>query len=711
MMGEGIRVLLVDDDPEFLDLARRALEEETERITVETATSASDGVDHLATETFDCVVSEYELPAQDGIEFLQTVRDSYPDLPFILCTGNGSETVASEAISAGVTEYLQKGTSPEQVTDLANRIREAIDHARSHRERHRTLTAIETAHEGISIIDTDGYYTSVTDAFARLYGYDPQELEGSHWTVTYPDDVVARVETEIIPAVDANGYWHGTMTGLRADGSTFLADKIVAKTENGDFVSTVREVTDRTDLRQKFELVVRASTDAFWDWDPETETIDRSENYLAQFGYENADIGDAYAWWSERIHPEDRDRVLTGLDEAVETPEETYDETYRFRRKDGTYGYIRSRGYVVYDENDTPIRMVGAHIDITERKEREAQLNTLARRFDAIFENPLTLIGLLQPDGTLAEVNQTAMDILSVPSEEVIGEPFWETPWWNHDSALQADLQEWISRARDGDYVRFEAEHVTNDGERVTVDGLIHPVRDEAGEITELVAIARDITERTAYQRALERQNERLEEFTSIVSHDLRNPLNVAIGRLELVRDEYESEHLASVHRAHDRMQTLIEDLLTLAREGETAGEVEPVNLAAIIEQCWRNVDMGGASLQIATDATIRAERSRLAQILENLFRNAVEHGGDDVTVTVGGIDESGVYVADDGQGIPGTDPDAVFEPGYTTTDDGSGLGLAIVRQGVEAHDWDIAVTESADGGARFEITGVSFCS
>ncbi|TYT60665.1 sensor histidine kinase [Natrialba swarupiae] len=209
-------------------------------------------------------------------------------------------------------------------------------------------------------------------------------------------------------------------------------------------------------------------------------------------------------------------------------------------------------------------------------------------------------------------------------------------------------------------------------------------------------------------EEELLRQNDRLEEFVNFVSHDLRNPLSVAKGHLELARADCESDHLTEVATAHDRMDALIEDLLTLARTGSHIDEVRSVNLQEIAEECWRNVTTEKADLVVETTQTITADRGRLQRLLENLFRNAVEHGDETVTVTVGDLtSDDGFYVADDGSGIPEDDWDAVFESGYSTQQDGTGLGLAIVEEIVTTHGWDIQLAESEDGGARFEISGL----
>ena len=206
----------------------------------------------------------------------------------------------------------------------------------------------------------------------------------------------------------------------------------------------------------------------------------------------------------------------------------------------------------------------------------------------------------------------------------------------------------------------------------------------------------------------LQRKNEQLEQFASIVSHDLRNPLNVAQGRAKLAAEEHPSEHLDQVIRAHDRMEALIDDLLRLTLAGERVEEREPIDPSVFGDAWWKNVDTREATLRVNVERRIRADPNRLQQLFENLVRNAIEHGGNDVRVTVGELAD-GFCVEDDGQGIPPDERDDVLEAGYSTADEGTGIGLRIVAQVVEAHGWELDLTEGAEGGARFEITGVEF--
>ncbi|WP_248897024.1 sensor histidine kinase [Haloplanus halobius] len=273
--------------------------------------------------------------------------------------------------------------------------------------------------------------------------------------------------------------------------------------------------------------------------------------------------------------------------------------------------------------------------------------------------------------------------------------------------------------------------------------------------VLEARAIEREVAaDRTRVRNEeLQRQNERLEEFASIVSHDLRNPLSVASGYLELLREEYDDEALDRIDAAHERMDQIIEELLVLAESGQPVDDPQSVSLAAIVERCWSNVDTKGATLEIEGDATIRAYPDRIQHLFENLFRNSVEHastssrmesddsvehgstnnrtqsgdsvehsstssragpddsiehGGEAVTIRVGTLPD-GFYVVDDGPGIPAGDRETVLESGYSTKQGGTGLGLAIAQRIADAHGWALDITEGSDGGMRLEITGVEF--
>lgn len=254
----------------------------------------------------------------------------------------------------------------------------------------------------------------------------------------------------------------------------------------------------------------------------------------------------------------------------------------------------------------------------------------------------------------------------------------------------------------------FQNEQIlcTQNDEKRWFDPRISPIQSERGSVAGHIVLLREITELNEQKERVTEQNEQLEQFTEVVSHDLRNPLTVASNSLELAQEESDSPYLDNAVDAIDRSQVLVEDLLAFAQTDETSLQSESIILSELIEECWEGVPSENATLIVETKRTISADRSRLKQLFENLFRNSVEHGGGDVTITVGALSD-GFYVADDGAGLSAGDHREIFETKYSTADGGLGIGLQIVQRTVDAHDWEIAATDSQDGGARFEVTGV----
>ncbi|MFB6097471.1 MAG: PAS domain S-box protein, partial [Haloferacaceae archaeon] len=235
------------------------------------------------------------------------------------------------------------------------------------------------------------------------------------------------------------------------------------------------------------------------------------------------------------------------------------------------------------------------------------------------------------PGGTITYVNPAFETTTGYSAEEAIGATPRILKSGEHGQEFYERLWDTILS---GQVWRSEIVNRRKDGETYAVDQTIAPVLDDADEVVCFVAVNVDITEKREYEQAIERQNERLDEFVNIVSHDLRNPLAVAGAWLEQAREERDSEALAKVARAHDRMEALIDDLLALAQLGDEAFEVTTVDLRTVAERAWEHVDTGEAQLRVTAEGQVRADRRRLLQALENLFCNAVDHGGDDVTVT-----------------------------------------------------------------------------
>lgn len=326
--------------------------------------------------------------------------------------------------------------------------------------------------------------------------------------------------------------------------------------------------------------------------------------------------------------------------------------------------------------------------------------------YEMLVEAARDGIYVLGGDGRFLYANQSMADLVGYDQGKLLGMHASRVMAEGELERGQALIQDMVADGESESDV-FNMTFKRKDGEEFVV-GLNFSIIYDEGTYAGIVGVARDVTDQIERESELVRQNERLEEFARIVSHDLRNPINVAQMRVDLARDECGSEHLEGAAGAIERSLALIEDMLTLAEAGEQTSDMEPVDVSTLAATCWKHVETGDATILTDLDLTVRADKSRFRQLLENLFRNAIDHGGDTVTITVGALPD-GIYVEDDGPGIPEPQRDEVFEPGFSTSEAGTGFGLSIVKQIVEAHGWEIRVTEGSESGARFQITGIEF--
>lgn len=338
-------------------------------------------------------------------------------------------------------------------------------------------------------------------------------------------------------------------------------------------------------------------------------------------------------------------------------------------------------------------------------------------RFRYLFESiqdAVIELEIIDGDPIVRSVNPAFEDVFGFPPEEIRGEPLNDfiVPDEHKDEAAHLD-----SRTSDGKYNDAVLTRLTADGER---EFLYRGVPYEQDGNRYAFAVYSDITDQKRREAELERKNKQLDEFASILTHDLRNPINIAEGYVDQVKEPDNQECIELIERAHDRMKAIIDDTLTLTKESKAVENVETVSMTEIATSGWELVKTDGSELQIVDEFAVVGDSDRLNRLIENLFRNAIDHNDEAVTIRVGTHDtsttaagtESAVdtafYIADDGTGIPKPQRNKVFELGETTSREGTGLGLPIVKRIAEAHGWIVQIAESADGGAKFIFTNVN---
>jgi PAS domain S-box-containing protein len=340
-----------------------------------------------------------------------------------------------------------------------------------------------------------------------------------------------------------------------------------------------------------------------------------------------------------------------------------------------------------------------------EQHRAKVALERSEEKFSKLVKNSTDVISIIGENARFEYLSPAAESVLGYKPEELIGECVFD---YAHPDDRQYTMEKFfdaVENPQKEPVVQFRFKDPDRTWPILEARGRNLLDDDTVGGF---LVNSRDITTLKSRERQLEHQNEKLDKMQRTLTHDIRNPLNVATSSLSFYRDEGDEEYLDRLDRSLDRIDQLIERVQILAKQETEIGELENVSLEGAASAAWEMVATGEATLQIAETKQLKADRSCLQQLFENLFRNAIDHAGADVTVTVG-TTEDGFYVADDGPGIPDADHDKVFESGFSTHPDGTGFGLAIVEQICHGHDWEVDLCADADGGARFEVSNVTF--
>ena len=400
--------------------------------------------------------------------------------------------------------------------------------------------------------------------------------------------------------------------------------------------------------------------------------------------------------------------------------------------KDGSIINMECSATAVPDEHGVFTSFLIIQRDVSERLQAAHELAASERRFRAIFNSTYQFIGLLNPDGTILEANQTALDFIGLTNADVIGKPFWETPWWTHSPQLQKRLREGLHEAVQGKQVRFEAEHIDPHGQKIDVEFSLKPVLDEQGEVVLLIPEGHDISERKhAEENARRMQQESahmmrvniMGEMASGMAHELNQPLTALVSycgtALKMVRETATlPEGLVDIlerasgqaHRAGDVIHHLRE-FVSKGNNDKSRVILDDLVQGVIDFISWelRNSDIQLTFLPASFAREVSIDKVQVEQVLINLIRNSIE-AISQAGISGGRVDIASrptadgsieVSVADNGPGIDPAVAGSLFEPYQTSKESGMGMGLSISRSIIEAHDGKLWV-ERLQPGAVF---------
>jgi PAS domain S-box-containing protein len=676
-----ISVLYVDDEPALLEIGKLFLERSGD-ITVTTAEGAKEAIQLSDEDRFDAIVSDYQMPGMNGIAFLKHLRQSGNTIPFIIFTGKGREEVVIEALNSGADFYLQKGGDPKsQFAELSNMIRAAVSHKMAEKlakeTEKRLYDIIQFLPDPTFAIDADGIVIAWNQAIEEMTGVPAKDMIGRgdfEYAVPFYGerrpmliDLVSMTDDELLQSKYA---------AIRRDRDILIAETSLPRPlgryailagkasplydENGDVVGAIESIRDNTEQRrfeealkeseERYRLTLDAANDGIWDWDITTGNAFFSPRWYTMLGYEPGEMPQLYATWRALLHPDDIDRSEEYIQNHIREEKGSFRLEFRMRRKDGGWRWILARGKIVgRDREGKPLRLLGTHTDITERKEAEKALQKSERLYRLITENMTETISILDLSLRFTYVSPSVESLRGLTVQEAMNQSLQEV--LAPESLMNAmqvfrEALEHEAAGEPAGVVSLDLETYRKDGSIIWVNNTMTFLRDSEGKATEILIVGRDVTDQRKAEQEAERNGRligaMLDGIPDIVGLQLPDHTILRYNKagyeiLGLTPEEVEGRRCYEIIGRSSPCENCATSRAVISKEQETVERYIP-ELGMFME-CTSNpvLDKNGEVeliIEVLHDITRRKEMDEALRESEEKYRLIADNTADTIWIT-----------------------------------------------------------------------------
>jgi two-component system, cell cycle sensor histidine kinase and response regulator CckA len=732
-MTEPLRVLIIED--KLRDAKRMAHELERagfaphwQRVDTE-----SDFLAQL-TSIPDVILTDGFIPGFDATRVLDIMKEHGLDTPVIVVTGSLSDERAVTFMKHGAADYLLKDRLArlgQAVTQALGKQRLSAEARRIEEERNRFFNL---SGDMLCVAGFDGYFKLLNPAWVTTLGWSIDELLWRpQLEFVHPADLAATI-SKVARFVEGEDSLSFENRYRCKDGSyRWLSWRWIPDRARQLIYATARDMTQAKQVEQelrerdeRFRLVAMATNDAVWDWDLSTRRVWWNESTHKLFRYQPGEVGEDCSWWEERLHPDDRAAAVASLETAIRSRDDVWSAEYRFRRGDGSYAAVLDRGYISRDDQGTAVRILGAMVDITDRKRAE-------QRFRNMVESAPDALVIVDSQGTIVLVNNQTEQQFGYRREDMLGrsvEMLLPERFRDKHVIHRRHFTDSPGVRRMG--AGFDLHGRRKDGSEFPVEISLSQLESEDGML--IVSAIRDITENRHLEMQL-RQSQKMEAIGKLaggVAHDFNNLLTIINGYSEvmlthLAPGDPNRQMVQEIVAAGGRAAGLTRQLLSFSRKQVWAPRV--LDLADAIrdtEKWLRRLIGEDVKLQIAIAAPVwpvKMDHGQMDQVILNLVvnaRDAMPRGGSltiqvrnhlmgQVGDTANAVVPAGRYVlvsvTDTGAGMDAATRAHIFEPFFTTKGErGTGIGLATVY-GIVTQAGGYIDVESVPGrGTEFKL-------